>query len=239
MIGKLDYTLSGEGEKTVVMLHGWGMSSNAFSVLEKQLNSYSKCLIVDFYGFGKSDKPPDYFDTYEYAYQIFLLLKKLDIQKIILVGHSFGGRVAIILSSIFDVDAGGLVLTSSAGLNRFSLSKFLKIRKYKFLKACVSRGMLSVGVLKKYGSADYKKLDRNMQKVFKSVVNQDLSHLLNKIHVKTNLFWAKDDKETPLWICKKIKRKIKNVSAVVYKTGGHFVYLKRWHSFAKAIEDML
>lgn len=75
MIGKLNYSLSGEGEKTVVMLHGWGMSSNAFSVLEKQLNSYSKCLIVDFYGFGKSDKPPDYFDTYEYAYQIFLLLK--------------------------------------------------------------------------------------------------------------------------------------------------------------------
>ncbi len=239
MIGKLNYTLSGKGDKTVVMLHGWGMSSKAFSVLESELSDYAKCLIVDFYGFGCSDNPPEYFDTYEYAYQIFLLLKKLDINEIVLVGHSFGGRVAIILSSVFDINISGLMLTSSAGFNKFNLIKTLKIWKYKAVKMLVNRGVVKSDVLKKYGSSDYKKLSNEMRAIFTRVVSQDLSHLLKNINVKTKLFWAKDDKETPIWICKKINKRIKNSSKIVYNSGGHFVYLKRINRFLSELKSMI
>ena len=87
---------------TIVFLHGWGIDGNSFNRIIDRLKDVS-ILKIDFYGFGKSSEPYEYFDTYEYAYQIFLLLKKLNISKAIVVGHSFGGRVAILLSSIFKI----------------------------------------------------------------------------------------------------------------------------------------
>ena len=105
---------------TYVFLHGWGCSKNYWNKVIAKLNEVS-ILNIDLFGFGESEDPYDYFDTYEYAYQIFLLLKKLGINKIVLVGHSFGGRLSILLSSIFDVDVSVCVLTSSAGLNKFNL----------------------------------------------------------------------------------------------------------------------
>ena len=239
MTSKLAYSLEGAGEKTIVMLHGWGMNKDAFAVLSKKFNTKAKCLIVDLYGFGDSGMPEEYYDTYEYAYQIFLLLNKLNIRNIILVGHSFGGRVALILSSVFDINIEGLLLTASAGLNRFDFKKKVKILLYKFKKKLSSYGLYSIKKLDNTGSSDYKKLNPIMKSCFVKIVNQDLSYLLSKIKVKTMLFWAKDDKSTPLWICKKLNKKIVDSSVTVYKTGGHFVYLKRLNSFAHMLETLL
>ncbi len=239
MTSKLMYSLEGSGEKTIVMLHGWGMSKDAFAILSKKFNTKAKCLIVDFYGFGDSGMPEEYYDTYEYAYQIFLLLSKLNIKNIILVGHSFGGRVAIILSSVFDINIEGLVLTSSAGLNRFDLKKKVKVLLYKFKKKLSAYGLYSAKKLENAGSRDYKKLNPVMKSCFVKIVNQDLSYLLSKIRVRTKLFWAKDDKSTPFWICKKLNKKIEGSVATINKKGGHFVYLKRLNSFAFIIESLL
>ena len=124
-----DYINNGT-DKIIVFLHGWGCSKNIWNKIINKLNNVS-ILNIDLFGFGESDEPRDYFDTYEYSYQIFLLLKKLDIKNIVFVGHSFGGRLAILLSSIFDLSISGCVLTSSAGLNKFNLVKWVKIKWYK------------------------------------------------------------------------------------------------------------
>lgn len=239
MIKKMHYGLTGDGKKTLVMLHGWGVDGTYFSQIVKQFNTKAKCLIVDFYGFGKSEEPPAYFDTYEYAYQIFLLLKRLGLDDIVLVGHSFGGRVAIILSSIFGIDICGLMLTSSAGLRRFSFKKSIRVAKFKFTKLMCKWGIFDKGVLAKFGSTDYKRLSKNMKQCFKQIVNQDLGFLLSKISVPTKLFWAKDDKETPIWMCKKLKKNIIASKACIFRTGGHFVYLKRAFRFEKELGTLL
>lgn len=236
MCNKLHYVLDGNGDKTVVMLHGWGLNGKAFDMLHRAIETKAKCLIVDFYGFGESGEPETYYDTYEYAYQIFLLLNKLDIKKIVLVGHSFGGRVAIILSSIFDIDICGMVLTSSAGLNRFSLKKSIRILRYKLCKYLAKMRLIRKDRLSKFGSSDYKKLSSNLKANFVKIVRQDLGCLLNKIHTPSSLFWAKDDRETPMWICRKLHRKIKNSKLVLSNDGGHFVYLKRPHKFQEVVE---
>lgn len=239
MCNKLHYVLDGSGEKTVVMLHGWGLNGKAFDVLHRAIESKAKCLIVDFYGFGESGEPESYYDTYEYAYQIFLLLSRLNIKKIILVGHSFGGRVAIILSSIFDIDICGMVLTSSAGLNRFSLKKSLKILRYRLCKYLSRIGLIKKDSLSKFGSSDYKKLSNNLKKNFVKIVRQDLKNLLKKINVSTSLFWAKDDSETPMWICRKLHSNIKGSEVMLSASGGHFVYLKKPNKFYKIVEKYI
>ena len=210
-----------QSDITIVFLHGWGMSGDCFEKIVHGVQDYST-LTLDLYGFGNSIEPQDYFDTYEYSYRVFLLLKMLDIKNIVLVGHSFGGRLSILLSSIFEIDVRGIVLASSAGLNRFSIVKWLKIKKYKITKWLVKHKVLKEQVLEKFGSRDLKNAKPILKQVLKKVVCQDLSYLLKNINIKTLLIWDKKDKETPYWICKKFNKTIPLAKSKFYNTGRHF-----------------
>ncbi len=236
---KLHYSFNNSGsKKTIVFLHGWGLSGSSFNPIIDRLQGVSY-IKVDFYGFGNSSEPRDYFDTYEYAYQIFLLLKKLNINNIILVGHSFGGRISIILSSVFGIKIENLVLTASAGINKFELLKFLKIRWYKLLKFLNKSKIISDKKINKYGSRDYKKASRIMQKILIKVVNQDLKYLLKNIETKTLLVWDKKDKDTPYYICKILNKNIKQSRVILYNQGGHFVAFKNVNKFSNELSKVL
>lgn len=222
MIKKINYEYINNNKRTLVLLQGWGLDKSVYDRLVHFFCNKYSVLAVDFPGFGESETPSDYYDTYEYAYQIFLLLKKLNIDEVCLVGHSFGGRVSIILSSMFDINIKGMVLTASAGLNRFSLIKTIKIYKYKLCKKLHSRGLLKNWKSDSHGSSDYIKLDDNMKKVFVKVVNQDLHYLLKRIKTNLYLMWDKNDDATPYWICRKIQSCIKVNETIITKNYGHF-----------------
>lgn len=233
----LDYELIENNKPVVVLLHGWGMNKECFEKLVPLINNNQKILSLDFFGFGKSSEPRDYFDTYEYAYYVFILLKKLEINDVILVGHSFGGRIAILLSSIFKINVSYLILTSSAGINKFSIIKNIKVFRYKFLKSLVRNNIVNKKYLQRFGSSDYKKANYNLKKVFVKVVNQDLQFLLKKINSPCTLIWDKKDRETPYSICKVLNKKIKNSQILNFSSGGHFAFLYNIKKFANVINS--
>ena len=239
MVKKIKYNYIERGKKTIVLLHGWGLDKSSFDGLVHFFCGELSVLAIDFPGFGESDKAEDYYDTYEYAYRIFLLICELGLKDIILVGHSFGGRVAIILSSVFGIEICGLILTSSAGLNRFSLIKEIRIMKYKLMKKLHSIGVIKNDKFLNGGSEDYKKLDVLMKGVFVRIVNQDLSYLLKNISVDTKLVWDKKDKDTPYWICKKLHKNIKTSQTIIFNNGGHFCYIYNIFKFAKICNNYL
>ena len=73
----LDYNLTnGDNNLCYVFLHGWGMKKECFDKIISQLDVNGQILSLDFFGFGNSAEPKEYFDTYEYAYYIYLKLKK-------------------------------------------------------------------------------------------------------------------------------------------------------------------
>jgi len=220
-----------------VFLHGWGLSGNSFDKIISLMGDVS-FLKIDLPGFGKSNIPKDYFDTYEYSYQIFLLLKRLNLRKIILVGHSFGGRLSILLSSVFCLSVEFCVLTSSAGLNRFSLIKWFKIKKYKLIKWLVEKRIFKAGILSKYGSKDYQSARPSMKRILMRVVNQDLKIFLARIDALVFLVWDKKDKDTRYWICKKIFRRVKQSEIINLINGGHFCAFYNKNKFAKILLNL-
>lgn len=235
----LDYFEIGEKYPAVLLLHGWGMSKECFKKLVPKIKPNQKIIGLDFFGFGNSSMPPEYFDTYEYAYMVFIFLKRKNIYSNILVGHSFGGRVCIILGSIFDSGCKKILLTSSAGINRFSPLKSIKIINYKIVKKLCSVGFLNAKILKKFGSSDYKNLNEIMQGVFVKVVNQDLKYLLKNISVLTNLVWDKSDKETPYSICKILNKNIDMSNIFIFKNGGHFTFLYNLNKFSNILNGII
>lgn len=229
-----------EKTPTIVFLHGWGLSGGFFDGIASKLKSNVSILTVDLPGFGKSQEPHDYFDTYEYAYQIFLLLKSLKIDKIILIGHSFGGRLAILLSSVYKINVLELILTSSAGINKFNLITYLKIRIYKLIKRNIFNKKFKNKLMTKFASKDYMNAEGNLRGVFVRVVNQDLSVFAKRLDdIHATLVWDKNDKETKYWICKRLNKYISNSQVILYNNGGHFVAFKNQYKFASLVDGIV
>lgn len=57
-------------------------------------------------------------------------------------------------------------------------------------------------------------------------VNEDFTGILNKINCPVFLYWGEKDKDTPLWMAKKIKNKIKDSALYIVKNGSHFSFLE-------------
>lgn len=199
--------------ETAVLLHGWGGDLRSMHGLYEYLTLMGMaCVNIAF-----PKTVPVFWGVYDYARYLEVMLQELDITLYSAVGHSFGGRVSLVLA------AGGkvknLVLLDSAGIKpRYSIARAVKVYAYKRARA---KGK----PLDRFGSADYKALPDCMKSVFVNVVNEDLTGILSEITAPTTILWGKRDKETPPYMARKLHRKIAN-STLIWLKGDHFAYLQ-------------
>jgi len=230
----------GKGKKFVLFLHGWGGSTNSFLSVAEKISKEHKVMLIDFYGFGKTKFPDKSLDTYEYALQLYLFLHNHAIKEIDLVAHSFGGRVAIILSSLFDIKINNLILVDSAGITpKRGLNYKVKVFKYKLYKKLNKYGLLSGKKLTRYGSEEYKQLN-DIQKIsYVKIVNQGLEYLLKNIKSKTLIVWGVNDNTTPVYMAERLKKYIERSHVVYYENSGHFCYLENYCNFCNLVLNIM
>lgn len=181
-----------------------------------------RCILVDFYGFGQS--PIDRVLTLQdYCLGVMELLDYLGIKQALFVGHSFGGRVGIEIASKTSY-AQALMLIDSAGMKpRFSLSKYIKVKAYKIRKR--------LGLdTNQCGSGDYRRLDPIMKATFVNIVNYHQDNLLHTINCPTAIVWGKKDRETPLYMARRLHDKIAH-SQLILLDGGHWSYIESLGDF--------
>ena len=179
-------------------------------------------------GFGKSAEPSVPYFLGDYVFELKNLLDKYDIEKLYLVGHSFGGRVAIKFAYLYQNEYSSfkLCLIDSAGvIPRRGLRYYFKILRYKCLKHKSNSSFKAKEKMKKMGSSDYKKLSPTMKKTFVNIVNEDLLPYAKFISVDTFIIWGKYDKDTKLYMAKKLHRAIKNSELFILDNAGHFSFL--------------
>jgi pimeloyl-ACP methyl ester carboxylesterase len=203
----------------VLLLHGWGADMSAVSGLYKFVRSTGRNAIsLDLPGFGKSSAPPPHFGAYEYAETVRALTEYLGVGKVDIIGHSFGGKLGIILAANYPDTVNKLILINAAGCKpKKSLAKRLKILLYKAGKRLGLSG-------KNAGSADYRALGDGMKPVFVRVVNTHLDKLLKKIRAPTLILWGGRDRETPPYMARRLNAKIPDSGLAVLKNAGHFSY---------------
>lgn len=223
----------------VLLLHGWGGNLNSFRGLEQYLVLHGYSVInMDFPGFGNSALPPKDFELDDYKKIVIQMLDFLKVEQVSVVAHSFGGRVAIMLAGETQRIT-KLVLVDSAGIKpKFNLLVHIKQSHYKLLKF-LNKKNITKKDLSKFGSLDYKALPNQIKPVFVKIVNTDLTPLLDKISCPTLLIWGSDDKSTPLYMAKKMNKKIKNSALVVFKNAGHFSYLNNHEQFCLIVDSFL
>ena len=193
-----NYRVQGEGE-WLLLLHGWGADLRSFERIFKDLSAVRKVVAPDLPGFGLSGDPTGEWGVGDYADWVLKFMDALGIDRATVLGHSFGGRIAIKLASS-PATAGRvdrLILTGSAGLRR-KRSLFGRLRR----KVLQFLSRLFPGLRDRYGryfaSRDYLAASPLLRKCLIRVVGEDLAPLLPRITQSTLLVWGAQDTETPL-----------------------------------------
>ncbi|MCK4781532.1 alpha/beta hydrolase [Candidatus Parcubacteria bacterium] len=214
-------------EKTILILHGWGSFSEKWRKTGDLLSKNNFQVIApDLPGFGKSSDPPKPWDVDDYVEWVknFIVQKKL--KNFFLLGHSFGGRVAIKFSAKYPEKVEKLILVSSAGIKPKTnhLNFLAGAKKVKWLPGfSLTRKIFYKYILRK---TDYFKAKGVMRETFKKIIEEDLTFHLSKIKISTLIIWGDKDKMTPISDAYLMNRKIPNSKLEILKNIGHFPYLK-------------
>ena len=181
------------------------------------------------FGFGESKLYKKQLSIYDYANEIFIFLKKKNINELNIICHSFGFRIAIILSSLYDIKINRLIVFGGAGLKpKFNILTFYKIKLYKIkkkFKKCIP-------------AVDDLNNNQKLYPTFVKVVNEYLDYLINDINSNTLLIWGNNDKYVKLYSYKKLLKCIRRREGIILN-GDHFVYLKQKTKCYKLLNKFL
>lgn len=209
--------------KTVVLLHGWGQNIAMMDPIGQGLKDLYNVIILDLPGFGASSEPNTPYTIEDYYQVLDKLLKKLKVTDPILVGHSFGGRVAVYYASCNKVSK--LVLFGAPFIKRVT-NPTLKMKVLKKLKKMPGLNKLGEKAKKYIGSRDYKAASPIMRETLVNIVNCDLTDNVKKIKCSCIAIAGEKDEEVSLDEMMLYKEYISDCEVIVYPNMTHYAYLE-------------
>lgn len=238
----ISYSQTGAGDSAVIFLHGWRSQKEVWfgvvsGIKDERLRIYS----VDLPGFGASPAPKEPWGVGGYAEMVKGFIEKLGLKNVVIVGHSFGGRVGIkladkypsIISKLVLVDAAGFTMTSTKKSVMGLVAKMVKpLFRPKFMQN------LRKSIYKIIGAEDYLATP-NLQQTFINTVNEDLSADMEKISCPTLIVTGENDADTPIEFGKRMNSLIHNSKFIILTGAGHFSFLDQPKEFNRELIEFL
>ena len=229
----INYEVLGKGNP-IILLHGWLTNLETMRPLANSLCKNFKVYLVDVIGFGQSDIPEYPLNSNDFGDFLKELIKSLNVENPILIGHSNGGRIIINAVGRGIISAKKIVLIDSAGLKpKRTMKYYIKVGIFKTGKFILNLlpntkkvKEFKEKLLNKVGSADYKASAPVLKETMKNILNEDLTKLLPNIKCPTLLIWGTLDKDTPISDAKKMEKLIPDCGLVEYPGATHFSYLE-------------
>ncbi|MFV0250029.1 MAG: alpha/beta fold hydrolase [Bacilli bacterium] len=208
---------------TIVFLHGWGQNIEMMKPIADSFVNDNDLLIIDLPGYGKSEEPKFEYTVYDYVEVIKKLCDDLKISNPILVGHSFGGKIALTYASKYKTEK--LILFGSPFKKEIQHVS-LKLKLLKQLKKIPGINKLE-NIAKKYiGSTDYRNATPIMRKILVNTVNLDITNIIKNITCPTLIIWGTNDEAVPLERAYELEKLIKNSAVIEYENRSHYAYLE-------------
>lgn len=236
----INYEKSGTGPD-VILMHGWGQNVKMMFNITEALNDQYTCYNIDLPGFGESDEPEFAYTISDYVsfLEEFIIIN--NIQNPIIIGHSFGCRIAIKYSVNNDVKA--MVLTGAAGvMPKRGLNYYSKVYTYKLFKNFKDTPFIKHYVremMDNSGSDDYRNSSPVLKGILRNTVNEDLTQYLGLIDEPVLLVFGSDDDATPLWMGKVMEKEMRNAQLIIYNKASHYAYIEQSERFNNDIKTFL
>lgn len=235
---RLHYDETGDPEGApVILMHGWGCDHTTVASIAKALESGMHVYNLDLPGHGKSQEPDSPWGVDAFTVLVEKFIKRLGIKKPALIGHSFGGRISILLSS--RNETGKVMLVDAAGIKpKRSLKYYFKVYSFKVMKKLIltvygkEEGVKRIEQRRaKAGSADYRNSSPMMRAVMSRCVNEDLKHVMPKIKAPVLLIWGEEDTATPMSDARTMEKLIPGSGLVSFPGCGHYSFLDNAYQF--------
>lgn len=215
-------------DSSLLMLHGWGQSLKEMKPLGELLSRKATPHLIDLPGFGESPPPEKTWNAYDYADRIVQYLDEENIDKADILGHSFGGKVAMCLAIKHPNRINRLILLSPSGLKpkrtMINQCRIFSIRWIGKLTKLFMPNLFQNWFIPRFGSKDYQNAGP-MKSILVRSVNEDLTHEIPKIRCETLILWGDRDEETPPEMGKRIHQLIQNSRLELFSQHGHQLHL--------------
>jgi pimeloyl-ACP methyl ester carboxylesterase len=235
-----NYQIFGDGKETLLILPGWKRSINEWMPVAQNLSQKYKVILLDLPGFsGQTAFPKKIFGVFEYADFVKQFLAKIKVDKCILLGHSMGGRIGIVLASENKI-VKKLLLVDSSGIERKNLyTKIMHVLKIISLPILMQLPLFIKDKIRNLiGSEDYKSAGE-MRKTLVKVVNQNLESILPKIKVPAFIIWGDRDATLPVSQTKIFKKEIIGSKVRIVWGAGHNPHLEKTEQFLSILKEIL
>lgn len=228
----------------LVFLHGWRSEAAIWQGVMREIDWPGALYAPDLPGFGQSPALESGAGVADYAAIVEGFIRKQEITRTILVGHSFGGRIAIKLAADQPQWLVKLVLTGAAGVERAfgsSLKRTALRLAAKTVRPLFAPRFMQPArrrIYRQLGSEDYLATPA-LTATLQQILNEDLTPLLSAIAVPTLLLWGGVDQETPLTYGQLMERSVPGSKLAVIEGAGHYVFIDQPEEFLKALKDFL
>lgn len=213
----------GAGPPGVLALHGWARTHRDFLPMMDEVAA----LALDLPGFGASPEPPEAWSTADYADCVAVVLDDLGPDPVVVVGHSFGGRVAVQLAARHPERVLALVLTGVPSLSRTPGSGRRSPLAYRTARRLHRAGLLGddrmEALRRRHGSPDYRAARGVMRDVLVKAVNESYEAPLAAYPGPIELVWGADDDQAPRAVAEAALGHCARGRLTVVADVGHFV----------------
>ena len=217
---------------TLVILPGWRQTKEDWAVAASRFSGIN-VIILELPGFGKTPLIDDAWGVPEYSDYVNEKIEKLRLDNIVLLGHSFGGRIASYIASQQPAWLKGLILYGAPCLYRPTLKAKLLSKIAPFAKKLGFSKKLSRN--KELLEAD----NAGLGKIFRKTVGFDQTELLPKINATTLLLWGRNDTEAPLRLAQEMHTLIPNNTLEIIDNSGHHVHIDNQYIFYGKVKAFL
>ncbi|MXW69206.1 MAG: alpha/beta hydrolase [Acidimicrobiia bacterium] len=238
--GALTARFFGDDPPRVMALHGWGRDSSDFSEVLDGIAAFA----FDLPGFGSSPPPDGVWGADEYAQRIIPVLDEMASPMLVL-GHSFGGRVAVCLAARRPDLVSGLILTGAplvGGVRRSRPGRVYRLARWGNRRGLISDARMEL-LKRRHGSSDYRTARGVMRDVLVKVVNESYEEQLDALSVAVHLVWGAQDTEVPMERARQAYRRLRDGGCEVrlreVDGAGHDLPLSRPDILGEAILVML
>ncbi|MBI5755114.1 alpha/beta hydrolase [Candidatus Peregrinibacteria bacterium] len=239
--------------RPLLILHGWRGSSESWTTVKELLTKQGfRVYAPDLPGFGKSEAPGASKDgtqgwsVDDYVEAVQDMMRHWKLSRVSLLGHSFGGRIAIKLASQHPEKVEKLILVASAGIKN---PPSLRMRLAS-VSAVLGKRLFSLPFLRPFsalarralygfsGSHDYEHVGKNRE-TFLKVISEDLRPYLSRISAPTLILWGDRDKMTPATSAHIMAKEIPNATLKIFPEVRHGVHLEVPEELAKSVSQFL
>jgi len=252
------YELQGnlQAADTLVFLNGLTQSTIAWSLMTPLFKDKYKIVLCDLIFQGQSSKFGEWRDFDQHARDVSQILKKENINKVTLIGISYGSLVAQHFAILFPEKLKRLILISTFAhktpyYEAIELGWWRALEKGGYnlmldimLPSVLSEGYFAKPLIPIQMMKDARKdLNQSSEAIFNLMKatqqRKDFRNELQNINIPTLIVQGDKDLLLPVHLAEEVSKNIKGSKLVVIKNAGHTLNLEHTSEVCKTILDFL